>query len=152
MKTRIIHTKIWEDNWFCGLSRASGWVYIYLLTCSQNNICGIFEIPDRVVLFNTRTTQSELEKAKEELKNKVVFYKGWVKIINTNKYNNYVTNSKLQIALEKEISLIPQEVVDYMNGYDTSMDTSIYTPNNHKSKIINQNRKSHRNTTCRKVL
>lgn len=137
VKTRILHTKIWSDEWFCSISRSSSWIFLYILQCPENNISGIFELPDRVILFNTRTTQKELEIAKKELVGRVVFYKGWVKILHSNKYNNYVTNPKMEIALEKEMKLIPEEIIDFLNGYDTSMDTSIYTPNNHKSEIIN---------------
>lgn len=138
MKTRIVHTKIWQDEWFCSISRISGWIYLYLLSCPENNICGVFELPDRVICFNARVNQSELDKAKEDLKSKVCFYNGWVKILNSTKYNNYVTNDKLQVALQKELSLIPQEIREYIDKYDTSIDTSIHTTNNHKSKIINQ--------------
>lgn len=137
MKTRIIHTKIWQDEWFCGLSRASRFVFIYLLTCPQNNISGKFELPDRIIIFDTGVSRDELEQAKKDLAERVVFYLGWVRIIHTNKYNNYVNNPKLEVALKREIELIPEEINRVLDEYDTSIHTSIYTPNNHKSEIIN---------------
>ena len=137
MKTRIIHTKIWQDEWFCSLPRASRFIFIYLISCPQNNICGIFELPDRQIVFDTGVTREELEQAKKDLAGRVIFMLGWVKLIHSDKYNNYVTNDKMQVALQKELNIIPEEIKNNMNEYDTSIDTSIYTPNNHKSIIIN---------------
>ncbi len=137
MKTRIVHTKIWQDEWFCNLPRASRLVFLYLLTCPQNNICGKFELPDRTIIFDTGVSRDELEQSKKDLESRAVFYMGWVRLIHTDKYNNYVNNPKLEIALKREIELIPEEINRVLNEYDTSMDTSIYTPNNHKSEIIN---------------
>lgn len=137
MKTRIVHTKIWQDEWFCNLPRASRFVFIYLLTCPQNNICGKFEIPDRVIVFDTGITRDELEQAKKDLASRVAFHMGWVRLIHTNKYNNYVNNPKLEVALQREVELVPEEINRVLDEYDTSIDTSIYTPNNHKSEIIN---------------
>lgn len=140
MKTRIVHTKIWEDEWFGSIPRASKLLFLYLITCPQNNICGIFEICDRVLMFNSGLNQVELEQAKKDLEGRVIFYQSWVKLTKSNKYNNYVTSPKLEVALKRELDLIPEVILKYMNGYDTSIHTSIYTPINHKSKIINNNK------------
>lgn len=137
MKTRIVHTKIWEDEWFNSIPRASRFLFIHLITCPQNNICGIFEISDRVLMFNTGLNQTELDQAKKDLAGRAVFHNGWIKLTKSDKYNNYVSNPKMEIALQKELNLIPDEIKKYMDEYDTSMDTSIYTTNNHKSEIIN---------------
>lgn len=141
MKTRIIHTKIWKDPWFINLPRASSRLFFYLITCESNNICGVFELSDRQILFDTGLNSGELEQAKKDIQKKAIFYKGWVKLPNSSKYNNYVTNTKLEKAYKKELALVPDVVSKFMKGYDTSMDTSIYTINNHKSKIINHKSK-----------
>lgn len=136
MKTRIVHTKIWQDSWFCSLQQPSRIVFLYLLTCQYNNLCGKFELSDRTLLFDTKVTHAQLEIAKKELQQRVVFYKGWVRILHAGKYNNYVFNTKMEIASEKEKKLIPEEIDTVLDEYDTSIHTSIYTPNNHKSEII----------------
>lgn len=138
MKTRIIHTKIWKDTWFTSLPRASSIIFLYLITCETNNICGTFELPDRNIMFDTGTNSQELEQAKKDLIGRVIFYEGWVHLVHNMKYNNYVTNPKMQIALDKELLAIPSKVKEYIDKYDTSIYTSIHTPNNHKSEIINQ--------------
>lgn len=137
MKTRIVHTKIWKDTWFTSLPRASSLIFLYLITCETNNICGTFELPDRNIMFDTGTNSQELEQAKQDLIGRVIFHEGWVHLVHNGKYNNYVTNSKMQTAYNKELLVIPSKVSEYISKYDTSIDTSIHTPNNHKSKIIN---------------
>jgi len=141
MKTRIVHTKVWQDEWFSSLPRHSKLLFIYLLTCPQNNLTSTFELPDRVVLFDTGLNQSELNQAKEELRERVIFYKSWIRLLQSTKYNNYISNTKMETARKNELALIPEEILEYMDGYDTSIHTSIYTPNNHKSKIINNKSK-----------
>lgn len=137
MKTRIVHTKIWQDDWFAALPRHAKFLFIYLLTCQQNNLTSIFELPDRVACFDTGLNQTELDQSKELVKSRAIFYAGWVRLLHANKYNNYVSNSKMETAKEREISLIPEEIYTHLNDYDTSIHTRIYTPNNHKSETIN---------------
>ena len=147
MKTRIIHTKIWKDNWFQSLSRSSSLIFIYLLTCESNNICGTFELPDRNIMFDVKVNAQELEQAKKDLSGKILFYESWIHIRNTERYNNYITNEKLQVAYKKEMALIPSKVKESIKEYDTSIDTSMYTSTipliiiNHKSKTINNKSK-----------
>lgn len=134
MKTRIIHTKIWQDEWFCSLSRSSSLIFLYLLTCQENNLSGIFELPDRNICFNARVTEKELEASKKELAGKVAFYNGWIRIINSNKYQIF-TGEKNEIAKEKEIKIIPPEILDTLSiEYRYPIDSL----SNHKSEIRNQ--------------
>ncbi len=93
-------------------------------------------------MFDTGLNQSELEQAKKDLKEKVIFFENWVHIVNSSKHNNYVTNPKLQKAFEREMSDIPKKMIEYIDKYDTSINTSIHTTNNHKSKIINHKSKT----------
>lgn len=140
METRIIHTKVWRDSWYVGLSRQGKLLWLYLLTNEYINIIGIFELDDRVITFNTGLSQAELEKAKKEIFPKAIFFKGFVRIPNVDKYNSYSGEKNNKARFTQE-SKIPEEVIGYLRGIDTSMDTSIYTTHNHKSEIINQKSK-----------
>jgi len=88
-------------------------------------------------MFHVQAKKNQLEKAKDELKGKVIFYEGWVSIVNADRYNNYISNSKMEKAVDREKALIPKRILDYMKEYDTRIYPSIYTPRNHKSEIIN---------------
>lgn len=117
MKTRRIHTKIWQDSWFSSLSHSASFLFIYLITNEHMGLSGYAEIPDRTICFETRFTQKELDKAKQELLLKVSFYKDWVFVNNLQKYDPIKgEGNKLFIALEKEISEIPQEIKQFFDG------------------------------------
>lgn len=138
MKTRIVHTKVWQDDWFTNLSRSSKILFLYLLTNDQIGLSGKFELTDRRILFDTGLNNQELDQGKIDLKNKIAFFNGWVWIRNTDKYNKqYTASSKNQVALDRENSFIPDSVREYFDSlsidYPSSMDSTI----NHKSEIIN---------------
>ena len=107
MKQRKIYTKIWKDDWFYGLSQNTRLVFLYLLTNESIGFSGCYEISDRQILFDTKI--KELDKVKKELFPKVIFFNGWVYVVNSQGYNNFVGNS-FEIAINKEMSLIPNDI------------------------------------------
>lgn len=144
MKTRIIHTKIHEDDWFRTLSRNTRYLLQYLLTNPHINLCGMYQISNATLLFGTMFKQTELDKAKEELgcSGKVFFYKDWVYIKNAQKYGGY-TGDKNKIAIENELKSVPDDIKNcflegkcdgVLIGYTYPSDTTI----NHKSETINK--------------
>jgi hypothetical protein len=138
MKTRIIHTRFWKDNFISTLTAKEKLVFIYLLTNENVSLSGIYELPDKYVQADLDLNPSELKTIKEKLQKNSKFYfiDGWVKIVNHDKYNCY-TGAKTGMAREKEIASVPSKVMEYGSTIDTSIDTSMDTPNNHKSEIIN---------------
>lgn len=139
MKTRIVHTKVWRDEWFVNLSKEAKLLWIYLLTNDKINISGIYEISDRELKFDLGFEVED--KIKQELKPKALFCKGWVFIPNTEKYNSYRNSPKNQTAFTREILCIPDTILQEL-GNDTSIGTSICTPpilleiRNQKSEYI----------------
>lgn len=141
MKTRIVWTKIWEDDWFDSLNQESRLVFLYLLTCPQINLSGCFELKDKTICFYSHLTPNQLEKAKKELYPKVKFYQNYVYIPNASTYNGYI-GSKNEVAKLQELEKISESVKNALiKGNDDRVsipyayptDTSI----NHKSEIIN---------------
>lgn len=114
MKARVIHTRIWSDSWFVGLSRASKIVFLYLISNESIGLTGIYECPDFKISSHTGVNTSELEECKKELQGKISFYKGWVKIVNTDKYQTF-KGLKNEVAKEKELNLIPPDVRDTLS-------------------------------------
>jgi hypothetical protein len=136
MKTRILHTRFWKDNFVSQLNRTEKLIFVYLLTNENINITGVYELPDKFIKTDLEITQSELDQAKSKLQTagKFIFANGWVKVVNADKYNSY-NGEKLEKAREREKAETPDELILGGYGIDTSMDTSIHTPNNHKSLI-----------------
>lgn len=140
MKTRILHTRFWQDSYVIKLTHKEKLVFNYLLTNDRVSMTGMYELPDKYIQMDLDLTPKELAQIKDRLQEKVFFYDGWVKILNHDKYNSY-KGEKIDIAKEKELANIPEIVKQYQGGIDTSIHTSIDTLNNHKSKtiIINHN-------------
>lgn len=137
MKTRILHTKIWKDSWFVGLSKDAKFLWQYLLTNEKINISGIYELSDREILFDT-SIDTSISDVKKELYPKAVFFNGWVKIANVDRYNSYKNSPLNQTAFKREISYLSAEIKAGLEiPPDTSIDTSMYTPINNKSEIRN---------------
>jgi len=141
MKTRIVHTKIhYQDDWFHGLELHQKYLFIYLFTNEHIGMTGIYELSDRVILTETGLTEDQLKAAKKKFQadKRMVFYDGWVCVINSKKYADY-SGSRNEVAIAKEIGMIPKEV--FKRLADTLSIPYTYptdTPINHKSKIINQ--------------
>ena len=154
MKTRIIQTRFWDDEFIAEASKDTRYLYVYLLTCQYINISGIFQLSERKIQFETGLTPKEYENAMQELQKneKAFFYSGWVYMVNARKNNNYENSPKNITACEKELERVPVEVKQHFDrcldsSIDTTIDTSIDSSNDstmhsrHKLKIINNKSK-----------
>jgi hypothetical protein len=141
MKTRIVHTRIWEDEFFIALSQEAKLLFLYLITNQRINLVGCYQVADRILCFDIGLSPDGLSKAKTELGNKVKFAGNWVYIPNAAKLGGY-SGKRNEIAFIREFSNIPQSVIDYL-GLDTvsinpdTLSPNLDTPINHKSEIIN---------------
>lgn len=139
MQTRIIQTRFYKDNEVRKLTLFAQHLFLYLLTSEHINISGIFELPDDYICLEAKLTPKQLEDAKKELSslNKVLFFDGWVKVVNAEKNNKYRNSPKNETAYQREIERIPARVLEYFNSsMDTSIDSSIDTT--HKPETRNQ--------------
>lgn len=138
MKTRILWTKIWDDSWFDSLSQNGRILFIYLLTNQDIGLSGCYQIPDKKIMYHTHLTKDELMKTKKEIKSKVKFLQDWVYIENAQGYNGF-TGSSNEIALKREIGLIPKNIKDAL------FKDKPYTPPTPCIQSINHNH-NHNNT------
>ena len=146
MKTRIIHTKIYDDTWFLDLSLETRFLFVYFFTNSRIGHTGIYEIPDQVINFETGVSNEQLQKAKDtfEKSQKIYFRNQWIFVVKSPFYGGYL-GTKNEVAYKNELISIPQEVRDYFYErakieYRYSIDRVsgvADTPINHKSEIIN---------------
>jgi hypothetical protein len=122
-----------------------------LLTNPQIGLTGIYELPDRFILFDVGIIEEELVHIKDLLEkgDKIYFIDGYVAIKNTTKYNDYSKGNENQIrAFYREIELLPEKVKKYLieRGFEvltkdipTSYPTSY--PTIHNTKYINNKSK-----------
>lgn len=109
MKTRIIHTKIWDDSFFINLSKPARYLFFYLITNHRINLCGIYELPERKILFETSFSKEEFNKFRKELEPKIFFYKDWVYVVNSNKLGGY-KGRLCEEGIRRELKEIPEYV------------------------------------------
>lgn len=144
MKTRIVQTKFWDDPIVLELDAKEKLLFIFFLTCTKNNLSGIFEMTDYEILFLTGLKKIELTAAKQKLEEtkRVAFYGNWISVLNSKKYNNYESYEKHKDAYTKEVSSIPKEVLEHINNLLTSprpVETSPGLDINTEEEIRNQN-------------
>jgi len=145
MKTRIVWTKIWEDEFFVELSRPARILFLYLITNQRTNLCGCYQVSDRTVCFDTKLTVRELEEAKEELAPKAIFYGGWVYLPNAQRLGGF-KGEKNEAAIQREWEEVPLEVRnaltkgnhDRVSKSEDRVSPKGDTPRNHKSEIRNK--------------
>lgn len=142
MKTRIIHTKFWEDSYIADLTVTEKLLFLYFLTNSHVNIIWTYECSDRIIKFETGVDDATLQKTKEKFMKdrKILFRDDYVYLVNANRYETF-KGEKNQIASEKLEEQIGDEVIDWFKAVlDTPIDTLIDTVPigtiNHKSEII----------------
>jgi len=137
VKTRIIHTKFWDDDTVSNLSPTAKYLFIYLFTNHRIGLTGAYEITNRVISFETGLTQSDIDKAKKELSelDRCRFHRNWVFVVNAQRHGGYF-GEKLMPAVEKEFYKLPLDIRDTLCiPYPYSSDTTI----NHKEETIKHN-------------
>jgi len=109
-------------------------------------MCGCYEISDRVISFDTRI--KNLNKAKEEISPKALFFNGWVYLSNAAGYSGFTGKSN-EIAKYREMARIPSKIKDALfkgKGYTppTGCVPPPHTLINNKSEIRNKKSKKER--------
>lgn len=144
MRTRIIHTKIWKDEYIANLTLSEKMLFFYLLTNEKVNIIHCYELSEREISFDTGIDRGIIAKAKVKFEkdNKMKFFKDYIFLINANKYETY-TGEKNEEAKRKLIKEMSESVLDWYNNIkDTPIDTPIDRVSipsiNHNTEIINQ--------------
>ena len=117
MKTRIVHTRFWEDSFVCELSHKEKLLFLYLLTNSRIGLTGIYELPDKFIVFNLNLSKEELKVSKKKLQDegKIYFRSGYIAIKNITKYNDYSKgNENQKNAFNRELELLPDNIKKYL--------------------------------------
>lgn len=120
MKTRIIYTNFWKDNYISDLSAKEKLSFLYLITNDSVSICGIYQLPDKYICMDLSLTSTEWKQIKEKFTtdHKFYFKDGWIKIMNFAKYNKY-SGEKNEQAINKDLLHVPSEIRDFQYSIDT---------------------------------
>lgn len=150
MTTRVVHSKLWKDEFFADLTASEKVAFLYFLTNERINVLHCYEVSSRELRFDTGLTDAQLHQAKEKFQQagKMYFFNDWVFLKNASKYQKYEgeTNDK---AKEKIRETMNSETAHWFTQVsDTNFepidtnDESMYTPqrgsNNQQSVISNK--------------
>jgi hypothetical protein len=88
-KYRQVHTHIWKDGWFLDLEPAHKLFFIYLFSNERASISGIYELPKRVMSFESGLTLTEIQDAFNAFAEagKALYQDGVVWVVNLRKYH-----------------------------------------------------------------
>ena len=86
---RQIHTKIWKDPWFLELPPERKLLFIYLFSNEQANLMGLYQLPLKVIAFETDLDKPAVEEALAQfaIDGKVHYEDNYIWIINMFQYN-----------------------------------------------------------------
>jgi len=110
-KNRFINTKFWSDGWVVELDPLERYLYLYLLTDEHTNIAGIYELPIRVMAFETGIDKEMIPKMLDRFKGKVFYFDNkWVYLVNFIKHQNARGKSNVKIGIEKLLKELPDNI------------------------------------------
>lgn len=106
-KYRQVHTKIWKDEWFCELEPVHKLFFVYLFTNELASISGIYELPKRVMSFESGLSYGEIDAAFDEFSRagKAYYDDSVVWVVNLRKYHE-TSSPKVQSCIQKDIDAV----------------------------------------------
>jgi hypothetical protein len=123
-KNRYINTKFWSDNYIVELDPLERYLFLYFLTNEHTNIAGIYELPIRVMAFETGLDKEMLEKMLPRFEGKIFYIKGWIYIKNFAKHQK-ATSEKVKIGVDNVLSEVPSEIMAKISQIDIKYKDSI---------------------------
>jgi len=142
MKTRVVQTRFWKDEYITQLSSEEKLIFLFLLTNETIGMTGIYQVYPQEIALWCGTTEEKARKVLDKLTSdkKIIYKDGWIRVMNHSRYQNYNSGNRKN-SFKKEMSLIPQ----YIKEIDVDQMSTSGRPNadmmsvkNQKSKIINQ--------------
>jgi hypothetical protein len=143
MQTRILHTEIWQDDFFSELNPQEKLLFIYFLTNERVNIIHLYQCSVARVHADTGINTPIIVEAqrKFEKQGKIFFFENYIYLKNASKYENYtgMLNDRAKLKLFARLS---QSVLDWYNKLsDTPIHTPIIIPIRNKKSEIRNNKK-----------
>jgi len=114
-KQRYINTRFWRDTYIEDLDPTEKLLFLYLLTNPDTNICGIYEIPLKIIAVDTGIDKAMVLKLFKRFEddNKIKYSNGWVCLKNFTLHQTI--SPKIKIGIETELLRPPAEIVKWAN-------------------------------------
>ncbi len=119
-KKRYINTKFWSDTFVVELNPLDRYLFLYLLTNEHTDICGIYELPWRVMARETGLDDDMLQKMFTRLDGKIYYIDGWIYIKNFVKHQ--AVNESIETGIKRSMALVPNYILAKIKEIDTDWD------------------------------
>lgn len=112
----MINTRFWLDDYTSNLDPIEKLLFLYFLTNTSTEICGVYEIPLKIVAVETGIDKEMVEKILGRFKkDKKIFYvDGWVYINNFTKHQ--AKNPSVELGIKRCFEEVPDSVVQAVNS------------------------------------
>ena len=117
-KKRLVDTKFWTDSFVLNeLDPIEKLIYLYLITNPYTSICGIYELPLKVMAVETGLDKEHLEKViipRLESSGKICYRDGWIAIKNFIKNQNQGSKD-VKLGIARELEKAPESLRTWIN-------------------------------------
>jgi len=116
-KFRMVNTRFWDDNYIVELNSEEKLLFLYLITNSLTDICGIYEVSTKRIAYDTGIDSLSIQKILDKFQkdNKIKYVNGWICIKNFQRHQR-TKSRKIKAGIRRSLSQIPEEV---KNGIDS---------------------------------
>jgi hypothetical protein len=123
-KNTYFHTRFWQDSYVCDLDPSEKLIFIYALTSPYLGLTGIYEVPLKYIAVETGIEKDMVAKILKRFQEdkKIIYHEGWLCVVKYPRYQSFKGEPLLK-AVNKEISAIPKDILDYFIGYGYPIDT-----------------------------
>jgi hypothetical protein len=115
----MINTSFWSDPFVQELEADEKLLYLYFLSNERTSICGIYEVTERTISFDTRIEISRIRQIVDRLSKggKITKYKNWYFLVNFAKHQK--TNPSIEQGIARAIKELPEGVFDRLGAVCT---------------------------------
>ena len=112
----MINTKFWSDGYVLSLDPSEKLLFLYYLTNDKTDLCGIYEIPLKIVSFDTWYDKDMIIKIESRFSenNKIYRCGDWVYVVNFVK--NQTRNPSITKWIERSLENIPEKIKDQFSS------------------------------------
>ena len=87
-----LKSKFWNDSFITGLSPMERYLYLYLFTNEHVNLLGVYELPLRVLCFETGLQEPQVSAMITNLTDKITYEDNWIILHNFVQHQSYNPN------------------------------------------------------------
>lgn len=118
VKRRYIATDMWQSRWFVELSNGAKYLYMYLITSPRTNLCGIYEIMDNQIEFETKVDNLIDSFRELEQRGEVIRSDDWCVITRFPAFQKWRNSKSIAIGIVKQLVDIPFDILEIARNSD----------------------------------